>query len=88
MEIPDVIKFVMDAGGPTVIAALALVIMYKFVMKLVPDMMAQWKDATDTMMASQDASTEALTRLTTTMEQVNDIMGETNKFLIKLNGKE
>jgi len=87
MEIPDVLKFVMDAGGPTVIAAIALVIMYKFVMKLVPDMLNQWKETTDTMMASRDASTEALTRLTTTMEHVDDIMCETNKFLIKLNGK-
>jgi len=88
MEIPDVIKFVMEAGGPTCVAVVALVIVYKLVMKLVPDMMTQWKEATDTMMASRDASTEALTRLTTTMERVDSVMSETNKFLIRLNGKE
>jgi len=83
MEIQEVVKFVMDAGGPTVIAAIALVIIYK----LQREQLQQWKDAIDTMSASRDASTEALTRLTTTMEHVDDIMCETNKFLIKLNGK-
>ena len=86
MELPELIKLVAQAGAPTIVASIALWIIYQLVMSLIPKLMDQWQGTVNEVLSCQKDNTEAVTKLSTYVEQQQDISQQVRDLLIKLNG--
>lgn len=87
MEIADLFKLGAQAGGPTIVACLALWIMHKRDQQTV-EIMNQQHEMAKLILGVQTDSTEALTRLTTIINGQGDVQKQVRDLLIRINGKE
>jgi hypothetical protein len=84
----DLVQLAAQAGGPTVVACLALWIIYKLILAMVPDMMSRWEKTTEAVLECQKDNTEAVTRLRGTIDAQGDVMKEVRTLLVSINGRK
>lgn len=87
MEIAEWLKLGAQAGGPTIVACLALWIMHMRD-KQMAEIIRQQNEMTKLMLKCQTDSTEALTRLTTIIDGQGDVNKQVRDLLIRINGRE
>lgn len=86
MELAEWLKLGAQAGGPTIVACLALWIMHKRDQQTV-DIMSQQHEMAKLILGVQTDSTEALTRLTTIIDGQGDVQKQVRDLLVRINGR-